>query len=78
MAEDKKTRTPDQIARRKAARQLAFANWVQAWRAENPKATKADRKGAWNKVRREQTRMGLKTLKALEKKGYGLTMPAQA
>lgn len=64
--------TPEQKARRRASQLMAFTAWRQEWRAANPDGTKEQRKEAWAKVRRTETRSARKTLKALEKAGFSL------
>ncbi|MCI2398581.1 hypothetical protein [Aliiroseovarius subalbicans] len=64
--------TPEQKLRRKASRVIGYTVWMDGYRAANPKATKDERKAAWQAARKAQTQVGRKTLKALGKQGMTL------
>ena len=69
--------TPEEKALRKATKMLAFNSWRQEWRAANPEGTREQRKEAWDKVRKAETKNARRALKALEKGGYKL-VPVEA
>lgn len=73
--------TPEQKTRMRASKLIAFTTWRQEWRAANPEGTRQQRKEAWAKVRRAETRAARKAVKALEKGGFTLSRaetPAKA
>lgn len=77
MAEAKATKTPltaEKKARRRAAKVVGWAVWSDAFRAANPKATKEERRAAWNVAKGQNKRLGSKVVKALEKRGYELNV----
>lgn len=79
VSKEKPLVTEEQKMRRRAARALGRAQWLRSFKAENPKATKADIKEAWIAVSRDQARTGMFLLKFLEKQGYTVShMPPKA
>lgn len=71
-----KTKTPlteEQKMRRRVARLMGRTAWYIDYKAQNPKASKEDREAAWKVARKTATKRGSRLLRALEKKGYGLT-----
>ena len=79
-ATEHKTSSPEQQARRKAARLIDYTAWRDDWAAANPEGTPEERKAAWEGARPEATRNARKILRALEKKGLRVVAaePAQA
>lgn len=68
-ATKQKTSTPEQQARRKAARVIGYTAWRDDWNAANPEGTPEARKAAWEGARTEATQNARKILRTLEKKG---------
>lgn len=60
------------VALNRAARLIAFNTWRQDWRAQNPEASKADRKDAWTKVRGAEVRKARKALRQMQRNGIAL------
>lgn len=60
------------VALNRAARLIAFNIWRQDWRAQNPEASKADRKTAWTKVRGTEVRKARKALRQMQRNGIAL------
>lgn len=76
-----KTETPlteEQKQRRWAGRKLAFLHFNQQFRAENPEASKEERKAAWKEVRKAQTKIAMRALSHMERAGFVITVPATA
>ena len=76
-----KTKTPlteEQKQRRWAGRRLAFLHFNQQYRADNPEASKEDRKAAWKEAKKAQTKIALRTLNQMERAGFGITVPEKA
>lgn len=77
-AKTKAPLTEEQKQRRWAGRKLAFLHFNQQFRAENPEATKEERKAAWKDAKKAQTKMAMRTLTQMERAGFGITVPAPA
>lgn len=72
------TKTPlteEQKQRRRAGRVLAFALFSANYQAENPGADKEARKAAWKTARKGHTKIAMKALRQLERKGFALSAP---
>ncbi|QEE36211.1 hypothetical protein FTO60_11130 [Octadecabacter sp. SW4] len=70
MADAKTPLTDEQRQRRRVGRTLGRGQWLALFKEANPEASKEDLKTAWTAVRKEQTRLGMRMLKTLEKNGY--------
>jgi hypothetical protein len=79
---DKKEKTPltpEQKARRRAAKVVAWTIWSNAYRIANPNATKEERRAAWAEAKGgEHKLLARRIVKALENKGYGFSEKAPA
>lgn len=61
--------TDEQRLRARAGLTIGRGIWQAGYKAENPEATKEQRSAAWKEVRKEFKKIGMKSLKALEKNG---------
>lgn len=62
--------SPEHKMRMRIGRTIGRGVWLTGYKAEFPDATKEERNLAWNEARKDFTKIGLKTLKTLEKSGY--------
>ncbi|MBV7410221.1 hypothetical protein [Maritimibacter sp. DP1N21-5] len=70
---EKPAPTPEEMARKKAAKVIGYHGWLADWRRANPEADVESRKAAWNEVKNLKLRDARRTLKRLEKTGFVVT-----
>lgn len=79
MADVKTPLTEEQKLRRRVGKTLARGQWLARFKEENPKASREETAEAWSKVRKEETKIGMRMLKTLEKSGFAVVeAPAAA
>ncbi len=66
----KKEHSPEHKQRMRIGRTIGRSIWLTGYKAEHPQATKEERQAAWSEARKDFTKIGLKSLKTLEKTGY--------
>ena len=69
-AAEKPAKSPELKMRMKVGRTIGRGVWLTGYKAENPDATKEQRKAAWIEARKDFTKIGLNALKTLEKSGF--------
>jgi len=72
------TKTPlteEQKQRRRVGRSIGLAFFNANYKAQNPDATKEDRKAAWKAARKTQTKIGMRALRQIERAGLAI-LPA--
>ncbi len=69
---------PEHKMRMRVGRTIGRGVWLTGYDAEHPNATKEERAAAWDKDRKDFTKIGLRALKALERKGYQVTERPEA
>lgn len=62
----------EQKQRRRAGRGIALAFFNASFKAQNPDATKEERKTAWKEARKAQTRIGMRALRQMERAGLAI------
>ncbi|MBU2992737.1 hypothetical protein Q4555_03980 [Octadecabacter sp. 1_MG-2023] len=62
--------TSEHKLRMRVGRTIGRGVWMTGFKAENPNATKEERRAAWYEVQKDFTKIGMKALKTLEKTGY--------
>ncbi|MCF2904544.1 hypothetical protein L0666_06060 [Octadecabacter sp. CECT 8868] len=62
--------TPEHKLRMRVGRTIGRGVWLTGFKAENPNATKEERRTAWYEAQKDFTKIGMKALKTLEKTGY--------
>lgn len=60
----------EQKLRMRVGRTIGRGVWLTGFKAENPNATKDERRAAWDEAREDFTKVGMRALKTLEKTGY--------
>ena len=78
---DDETKTgmdPETRLKRKAAQAIAFETWKQDWRRDHPKASREERKAAWDAVRGEEIKKGRRAIAALERGGFRVVRAPEA
>lgn len=76
---DDTTRTPlteEQKQRRRVGRSIGLAFFTANYKADNPQASKEDRKAAWKAARKAQTRIGMRALRQIELAGLAIVPAA--
>lgn len=71
----------EQKQRRRVGRSIGLAFFNAGFKAQNPDATREERKAAWKEARKAQTRIGMRALRQIERAGLAIvpaTPPAEA
>lgn len=74
---EKTPATPEERARRKAIKLIAYHGWLADWKRANPEADGETLKAAWGDVKGQRMRDARRVVKRLEKGGLAVT-PAVA